>query len=362
MKPFTLFVICSFAFLPVPWRPAGQLVDKRRTELIAADNPNIQYTGRIDFSDPKKPRFWAPGVYVKANFKGPACEIVINDEELYKVNHNYIEVVVDDRPPLRIQTSGASNTIKVAEGLSDGAHSITICKDTESGIGYLEFLGFKCAGLLPLPPKQAKKLEFIGDSITCGTGSDLSRNPCGKGQWYDQHNAYWSYGPSTARILDAQWCLTAVSGIGMVNSCCGMTIAMPEVFDKLNQRENVGQWNFNRYQPDAVTICLGQNDGTRDPDKFREAYIKFIERIRAVYPLAEIVCLTSPMADAALTTAMQANLTKIVDSMNTGGDLKVHKFFFSRRYHSGCGGHPDLEEHRLIANELAAFLRSALGW
>ena len=28
--------------------------------FFAADHPNIQYTGRIDFSNPKLPRFWQP--------------------------------------------------------------------------------------------------------------------------------------------------------------------------------------------------------------------------------------------------------------------------------------------------------------
>src|SRR5262245_56799930 len=213
---------------------ALEQVDRRRSDFIAADNPASEYSGRIDFSAPKKPRFWSPGVYIRARFIGTACDIVVNDEELYKVNHNYLEIVVDDQPPIRVQTSGPGNTIRAAEGLSDRPHTITICKDTESGIGYLEFLGLKCAGLAPLPPEPIRKLEFIGDSSTCGSGTDVSRNPCGKGQWYDQHNAYWSYGPMTARKLDAQWHLTAVSGIGMIHSCCEMTITMPDVFDKLN--------------------------------------------------------------------------------------------------------------------------------
>jgi hypothetical protein len=215
---------------------------------------------------------------------------------------------------------------------------------------------------LPLPPKPARKLEFIGDSITCGSGSDVSRVSCGKGQWYDQHNAYWSYGPVTARKLGAQWHLTAVSGIGMIHSCCNMTITMPDVFDKLNQRENIGQWEFARYQPDAVVICLGQNDGRRDSEKFRSAYASFVGRLRAVYPEAEIVCASSPMADAELTSFMKISLAAIVEALNAGGDSHVHKFFFSRRYHSGCGDHPDLEEQRLMAGELTAFLKSTLAW
>ena len=31
-------------------------------QFFAADHPMIQYTGRIDFTNPKLPRFWQPGV------------------------------------------------------------------------------------------------------------------------------------------------------------------------------------------------------------------------------------------------------------------------------------------------------------
>jgi hypothetical protein len=38
--------------------------------FFPANNPNIQYTGRIDFSNPLLPRFWQPGVYIETKFIG----------------------------------------------------------------------------------------------------------------------------------------------------------------------------------------------------------------------------------------------------------------------------------------------------
>lgn len=330
--------------------------------FFEADHEHIQYTGRVDFSDPKKPKFWAPGVYIQAKFEGSFCELLINDEMLWDDNLNYLEVVIDDEAPRRIQTTGKENRIVLAEGLSDGPHTITITKNTESGIGYLEFLGFRCKALLSMPPKPSRKLEFIGNSITCGTGSDLSVVPCDAGKWYDQHNAYRSYGPVVARQLDAQWHLSAVSGIGMIRSCCDMEITMPQVFDKVNMRENVGQWNFDLYQPDAVTICLGQNDGIQDSTAFSEAYVQFIGDIRKHYPQAHIACLTSPMANDTLKSVLQHYLTGIVEHVREAGDENVSKFFFSRSYNEGCGNHPTLQEHELIAQELAPHLQEVLNW
>jgi lysophospholipase L1-like esterase len=336
-------------------------VNKPALNLYKASNNNIQYFGRIDFSDPLKPRFWSPGVYIKAKFKGTDCELIINDEAQGN-NHNYIEIAIDNSAPVRIKLTDKENIIKAAQGLADGEHIISICKDTESGIGYLEFVGIKCDKLLSLPAKSKRKIEYIGDSITAGTGMDLSAIPCDEGQWYDQHNAYMSYGPLTSRALEAQWQLTAVAGIGLTKSCCNMDIVMPAVLDKMHLRDNKMLWDFSRYQPDVVTICLGQNDGIVDSTLFCSAYIKFINSVRAHYPKADIVCLTSPMANITLNVVLQHYLSSITAHINAQGDKRVYKYFFSKRYHNGCGGHPDMAEHTQIADELTAYIKQIEGW
>ena len=332
-----------------------------KLKLFKANNPNIQYFGRIDFSDPLKPRFWSPGVYLKARFKGTALDIVINDE-MSGNNHNYIEIAIDDKQPVRIKLTDKVNVIKAARGLQAGVHTIIICKDTESGIGYLKVVGIRCGELLPLPPKPKRKIEYIGDSITSGTGMDVSVVPCDKGQWFDQHNAYMSYGARTSRTLNAQWQLTAVAGIGLTHSCCNMDILMPEVLDKVYLRNNKMQWDFSRYQPDIVTICLGQNDGIVDSVLFCSTYVTFIDNVRTHYPKADIICLTSPMANDTLTSVLKKYLSGITAYMNNKGDKRVYKYFFSKRYHNGCGGHPDLAEHEQIADELTACIKQIAHW
>ena len=329
--------------------------------VFEADNPNFQYTGRIDFSDVKKPRFWSPGVYIKAKFKGSCCELLVNDQELWGKNHNYLEIVIDDIP-VRIQTTEKNNHIIIAQGLSNTAHTVIICKNTESNIGYLEFIGLKCAAILPLPARPARRMEFIGNSITCGTGSDQSVVACGKGVWQDQHNAYLSYGPTVARSFNAQWQLSAVSGIGLMHSCCGMNIVMPPVFDKIDMRGDSLQWDFKKYQPDVLTVCPGQNDGVQDSVIFCNNYVHFIEQLRGYYPAAQIILLTSPMGDEKLTAVLKNYLSAITKTIKRKGDKKVQTYFFSSRYHNGCDSHPDLKEHRQIAMELEGFIKKKIKW
>ncbi len=268
---------------------------------------------------------------------------------------------MDDGEPVRISLTAKNNVIRI-DTLAAGQHKVVICKSTEANIGYLEFAGLSCKNLLPAGPLPDRRIEFIGNSITCGTGSDPSEIGCGKGQWHDQHNAYLSYGPVTARALQARWVLSSYSGIGMIHSCCGIKVAMPDIFDKINMRDNLLAWDFSRYQPDVVTICLGQNDGIQDSVKFCSAYVLFIAKLREVYPRADIVCLTSPMADARLNAVLKSYLAGIVTQARSAGDNKVHSFFFSKGFNSGCDAHPDLGEHRIIAAELTDFIRKLKNW
>ena len=332
-----------------------------KPRFFAADNANIQYTGRVDFSDVKKPRFWAPGVYLTVRFKGPACSVQLTDEVLYGKFHNYVQVVVDGQQTRR-KLGGPTTTLVVAEGLANTEHTLVLCKDTEAGIGYLEFGGLTCAQLLPPPPRPAHKIEFIGNSITCGFGADMAETPCGKGEWYDQHNAYQAYGPRTARALGAEWQLTAESGIGLMHSCCDKKNLMPQEFGTTDLRVGGKAWDFARYQPEVVTICLGQNDGVQDSVQFCGAYLSFLKTLRTDDPPARLVCPTSPMADARLTAVLRRYLTGVVAAAQAGGEQNIDKFFFARSYNAGCGAHPSLAEQELIGNELTAYLKTSLGW
>lgn len=329
--------------------------------FFPADNPNIQYMGRFDLSDPKMPRGWAAGVVFRIRFRGDRCSVVLRDQAANQRTHNYVGIAIDGQPAYRVKLSGHAETLTIS-GTGKPDHIVSICKDTEAGNGWLALGGVFAAALLPPSALPVRKIEFIGNSITTGTGMDLSGIPCDKGEWYDQHNAWMSYGARTARALNAQWHLTAVAGIGLIHSCCNLTITMPEVFDKMDLRDNTGAWDFSRYRPDVVTITLGQNDGVQDSTVFCGAYLRFIGQVRRQYPTAQIVCLTSPMGNATLTSALKRYLGGIVGAAGRSGDSRVHSYFYSRQYSHGCGGHPDLAEHEQIAGELTAYLKKLMGW
>lgn len=326
-----------------------------------ASDPRFFYMGRGDFSNPDHPTFWVPGAQIIFRFKGNACTVNLTDEHLYDRFFNYVQFIVDGHYS-RFKLSSAQNELSVGDHLKDTVHTVIICKTTESNIGYLQFNGATCHELLPHPVPPKRKIEFIGNSITCGTGSDQSKIPCGKGEWYDEHNSYLSYGPVTARALDAQYHLTSYSGIGLIHSCCGLKFVMPQIFDKIDLLDDSLQWNFEKYQPDVVTICLGQNDGIQDATKFCNAYIDFIHTLRKDYPKAHIVLLSSPMADSTLSPVLKGYISMVTERLNASGDKRVSKFFFSKRYHGGCASHPTLAQHQLMAHELTQYLKKLMHW
>ena len=61
-------------------------------------------------------------MYITVKFKGTYCELVINYQELWGKDHNYLEIVIDDKP-IRIQTTEKNNQIIIAQGLSNTVHT-----------------------------------------------------------------------------------------------------------------------------------------------------------------------------------------------------------------------------------------------
>jgi hypothetical protein len=188
--------------------------------LFKPGDKRIRYTGRIDFSNPQKPRMAGAGSAIRFAFRGRSCDVLFENGGVGG-NHGYIAVVIDGEYRGRMKVAGNRTVYALPRDLNDGDHSVLICKATEAMTGSFDFLGIVCPELRKPKNMPKRKIEFIGNSITCGTGLDLSEMPCGRGAWHDQHNAYLAYGPVTARRLKADWLLSSVSGIGVTRTWSG---------------------------------------------------------------------------------------------------------------------------------------------
>jgi lysophospholipase L1-like esterase len=370
MKKFAILVIllitqlsCTNSRLKPPSQPA----------LYKPENENIRYTGRIDFQNPEKPRLSGAGSYFRVKFSGSTCDILLEDQNLYN-NHSYISTEIDGKYQGRIKVTKDKTQYEIARDLEDTEHTLVVCKVTEAQNGYIGFLGLMCPELLPLEKNRERKIEFIGDSITCGMGLDASEIPCDSAQWYDQHNAYLAYGPLVARKLNADWLLSSVSGIGIIRNWNSPGPTMPDVYNNTYLNMNsTSKWDARNFVPDLVSICLGTNDFSDgdgsyervelDSAEFIAEYIRFVKRIRSRYPNAQICCLSSPMLSGQKSAQLQKNLSHVIQHMqDVENDNKVHMFVFSQVSASGCSGHPNEQEHREIAKKLLRFFEKVMDW
>ncbi len=322
------------------------------------ENENIQYEGRINFSVPSMPTFAFPGISIKAKFIGTAVKI--NLKGWGGTDANYFNVFIDGEF-VKIITLGEETINEVCQsGLTDSIHTVEVTKRTESFLGKVAFLGFDIDGvLLPPTPKPERKIQFIGNSITCGYGNeDITSN----GFVADKENNYLAYGAVCARELNAQYQVIAYSGRGVTyNWSCTEADLVPAIYEKYYADEDISlenQVNHNDFVPDVVVINLGTNDHSCDQltdDNFKDSYMQFITTLRSYYSDVKILCLTGPMNS---TDIFKARLEDIV-AASGGAEERIYYFhqtpIIGQEY-AGGHWHPNTLMGNINGKEVAAFI------
>ncbi len=318
--------------------------------------------GRFDETDPAGPRFAWPASAVSTRFFGTSLSVRLRDE-----GSNGFEVVIDGESHGAIATGPSHDLYLLATGLEPREHEVTISKRTESFFGEVQFLEFVAGDGGALRPvsewRPARRIEFIGDSITAGYGDEGDRPTCPSSAATE--NEFMAYGAIAARELGAEHTTIAWSG----KTVRGMV----SLYDRVLPARAESVWNHEGWVPDAVVINLGTNDLSR-PDtqeaSFVEAYRELLGRVRAWYPGALIVCALGPMLSDAFPPGAQAltrarrYLRAVVDGARSRGDSRVDLIEFPTQdtATSGCAYHPGLRAHRTMADQLANEIRGALGW
>jgi len=336
----------------------------KATNLVLPSNPNIQYMGRIDFSNPDKPLFAYPNVTIKAKFEGTSLNLLLKQYNGSDFSNNYFQSIVDGGTPVKFVVTSSQQTYPVAQNLTEGPHTVEIVKVTETYNGECQFLGFQTDTLKSLVKPDALpalKLEFYGNSITCGYGIEGGAQPT-------SDNSYKAYPAVAARELNAQFHTISYSGIGVVKGF--PTFLMGQMYNRTiantlySPLPANNTWDFTRYTPDYVIVALGTNDynlgfgnGTITTTTFNTGYNSMITKIRAVYPNAQIICTNSPMISD---VKLGNNINSDVASFNTARDNKVHYFAFTHMQGGGVGGHPGVADGQTNGKELAAYIKTLL--
>lgn len=339
-----------------------------QTVVIKSHDTHIRYSGRILMQDEAAELSWS-GSSVKINFKGTGVKATLKDERGY----DYFNVIVDDKVISVLQPDSIQKEYTLVSGLPDGNHSVELFKRTEWAMGKTSFYEFaldKNAIVLPPPTLKKRKIEFFGNSITCGyavedsTGKDRGTSP--------YENGYLSYAAITARHFDADFHNTSRSGIGILVSWDALI--MPELYDRLDATDTESKWDFSKYTPDVVVINLFQNDswivkipdnaqfkarfGTKPPtdDQIIKAYKDFVKAIRNKYPKAQIICALGNMDATKDGAPWPGYIEKAVAQI---GDKNIYTHFFP---YKNTPGHPSKKEQQAMADDLIAFINQHIKW
>ena len=270
--------------------------------------------------------------------KGKKAEVVIlSDPDSWdQANKGVLGIFVTDgadtsigaipeEPTQRITLTERENHLVLFDSPVEKTVTVRVMKFSECAFGYAGFKSLEIDGELETELasnggfdklNHQLKLEFIGDSITCGYGIE--------GVWEkdtfttQQERPDKAYAFLTAKALGAQVQLCSWSGIGLISNYVDPeTIMLPDTHwlmqanwpytDKsLSLRLGIEPevWDASRYQPDIVVIHLGTNDiswvrGMEERRlEYRAQLRHLIEAVHRRSPKAKICCCLGIMGEA----------------------------------------------------------------
>ncbi len=325
--------------------------------FFAATNPCIKYFGRWDMSDSLDPRHSWPGIFVETEFYGDTIGVRMNDSV------NYYDVYIDGklRSVFHGDKSGNADYI-LADSLSNARHSFRFSQRNIS-FGIYSFSGLILAdsgSLYPLPVPSARKIEFIGDSFTAAEGNEATLPEM---KWEDKFpvtDIDSGFAVMVARHYDTEYDIVARSGIGLVCDWQGkFDGSMLHYYDRTLMELSEPKWDFKRWVPNLVVVCLGLNDysGLKEKDGrvskknsllFRKSYHELLSKIRKEYPGISILAVSPPVK------WIMENVSKVVKEERAG---KNHDVYFTHFdvYSTGyvANGHPTVATQRKIAEVIA---------
>ncbi len=206
-------------------------------------------------------------------FRGTAARCVLHagvsgNDVPQPADRGYIGVYLDGLPycTARFPIDRQVGEYILAEGLPFGEHTVCVIKETEAAYGRAGVSQIMTDGEILTPPPQAKlRLEFIGDSITCGYGNICSN--ASPDFVTAEENFSQTYAAVAARILDAEISVVAASGNGFYHDYgCNTHNLIPELYCYTDKffHGSCGvapeKWDFKKDRKDAVIIKLGAND------------------------------------------------------------------------------------------------------
>jgi lysophospholipase L1-like esterase len=282
-------------------------------------------------------------------------------------------------------------TYVLASGLTGTAHTLTFVRRLEGqGFGYTNFQGFAAAPggtftLTAQDPRPARKMEFIGDSISTGTGNEGTG-----GNSPTTENGYMAFGPQIARLCDAEWRVEARGGLGVFHNWNeAYPPAEKHALDYYKQtlfNFDAPAWDFGTWQPDAIVIAFGANDtngqwnmpaSSTVTASYKTSYNDLVDFIEASYPSAQVICM-EPIPQwcmqydgAGTSGGTQTYVKDVVDARILALDTRIHYLQVNTSYSSPLLSYSDYEDGTThpnvggdtkVAIDAAPKIKAIMGW
>lgn len=294
-------------------------------------------------------------------------------------NYARVAIYVDGERVIDDMLDEKEKTYTAFESDSEKSVDVQIIKLSECAMSTIGIKPIKLGEGEKIEPAKAKdlKIEFIGDSITCGYGvDDPDKEHHFKTSTEDVTKAY-AY--KTAQALDADYSMVSISGYGIIS---GYTDSgkkpeqtIPQYYDKLgfsynkfaDSLEVAGlEWNFDNYKPDIVVINLGTNDMSYAKNEltqaeFEEGYIELLKQVRSHNPDSYIFCTYGVMGNTLI-----RNIKNVCDKYSEEtGDNKVTFFTLPMQDENENGivadWHPSEATHEICAQRAVKTIKETLG-
>jgi lysophospholipase L1-like esterase len=302
--------------------------------------------------------FGWPAVYFESRFHGTAVSVSVQTSD------DRLQLLVDGaRKTLFIQPGSTSLTIA---GLAPGDHVVRLEKVSESQTGGSRFVGFYPAeGSTPLPPPaRARQIEFIGDSYTVGYGNTAPTRACTRQEVHDTTDSQQGFGPTLARVENADYRVHAYSGFGVVRNYNGgaasqsMVLLYPRLMpdDPAHVETDTGAW-----KPQIIVVNLGTNDFStpvhageawKDEDAlradYRAKYGAFAKMLMTKHPQAHLILMGSDL--------FYDQVEQIAATLNQDARNPVITLHFGGLDMSGCDFHPSTKDDHTLAASLQTLL------
>lgn len=274
------------------------------------------------------------------------------------------------------KTSGITNSKTSGSTTGRNAkkadHRVTLQKRTEGEQGTTTIHSFISSGeLLQAAPLKARQIEVLGDSYTCGYGSENSVS-------HDRftpatENVNKAYEAIIARYFDADLMTIAHSGMGITRNYNGEKkpaieyYYMPERYTQTFDENREVKWDASKsdWKPSITVIYLGANDFStgKQPIKsrFTSNYLTLLKQIKENYGEDHpILCCASKSDPGLFDYVREAALGCGLKNVRYAAIFPGVDFDDDREL--GADSHPNYKAHKKIAHTLIPYVATLTGW